>query len=356
MYSSRMTRIVTLAKRLTTPLLPDDYLTLFNPLLTFDSYRARFSQVTEEMPGVRTLQLQTVRALPPFTCGQHIRVGIDLNGVRHVRSFSITSAATGVPSRELTITVKATGEGGVSDHLVHRATVGDIVHLEPPSGEFTLPFELPHHLVMIAAGSGVTPLLSMVRTLAQTGHRTRVTFVLGARTTQEMIHRSELVALSEDHDWFELILWPSAALGHFDRAALQREVPDWQSAQTYVCGPPGLLTQVDSIWRSHDALDRLHTEQFQTRLAKINGKGGTISFTKSQRTKAATATTSLLQAGEDADVLMPSGCRAGICHTCVVPLKAGKLRDLRTGELHGEPGDMVQTCVNAAACDVELDV
>ena len=82
MYSSRMTRIVTLAKRLTTPLLPDDYLTLFNPLLTFDSYRARVSQVTEEMPGVRTLQLQTVRALPPFTCGQHIRVGIDLNGVR----------------------------------------------------------------------------------------------------------------------------------------------------------------------------------------------------------------------------------------------------------------------------------
>ena len=356
MYSSRMTRIVTLAKRLTTPLLPDDYLTLFNPLLTFDSYRARVSQINEELPGVRTLHLRTARNLPAFRAGQHVRVGVDLKGVRHVRSFSITSAATGMAARELTITVKATGQGGVSDHLVHRAVTGDIVYLEQASGDFVLPAELPDRIVMIAAGSGVTPLLSMVRTLALAEHDTKVTFVLGARTTQDMIHRHELVALSENQEWFDLILWPSAALGHFNRAALLREIPDWQSAQTFVCGPAGLLTHADSIWRSQNALERLHTEQFQTRLAKIDGRGGTVRFAKSGRSQAADANTSLLQAGEAADVLMPNGCRAGICHTCVVPLKAGKLRDLRSGELHGEPGDMVQTCINAAACDVELDV
>lgn len=356
MYSGRMTRIVTLAKRLTTPLLPDDYLTLFNPLLTFDSYRARVSKTTDEMPGVRTLHFQTFRALPAFTAGQHIGVGVDINGVRHVRSFSITSAATGDAARELTITVKATGESGVSDHLVHRVVVGDIVHLEPPSGDFVLPTQLPERMVMIAAGSGVTPLLSMVRTLAKTDHRTKVTFVLGARTTQEMIHRSELAALSKDADWFDLVLWPSASLGHFNRSALRREIPDWQSADAFVCGPAGLLTEADAIWRSQGVVDRLHREQFQTRLAEIDGRGGTVTFAKSGRSKTADANTSLLQAGEAANVLMPNGCRAGICHTCVVPLKAGKLRDLRSGELHGEPGDLVQTCINAAACDVELDV
>ena len=156
MYSSRMTRIVTLAKRLTTPLLPDDYLTLStrysHSILTVPA-----SARSTKNSGVRTLHLRTARNLPAFRAGQHVRVGVDLRGVRHVRSFSITSAATGMAARELTITVKATGQGGVSDHLVHRAVTGDIVYLEQASGDFVLPAELPDRIVMIAAGSGVTP-------------------------------------------------------------------------------------------------------------------------------------------------------------------------------------------------------
>ena len=54
-------------------------------------------------------------------------------------------------------------------------------------------------------------------------------------------------------------------------------------------------------------------------------------------------------------MLLPSGCRMGICFGCVVPLLSGQVRDLRTGDVHGEPGDLVQTCVSAPAGDVSLD-
>lgn len=351
-----MTRITALARRLTTPLLPDDYLTLFNPLLTLDSYRARIVRVEEEAAGVRTLHLRTARDFPAHQAGQHVRVGVDLNAVRNWRSFSLTAPETGDATRELTITVKATGSGGVSDHLVHRSIPGDIVHLEPPAGDFTLASAVHNRAVLIAGGSGVTPLLSIVRTLAARDDQPKVTFVLCARTTQDMIRRRELTELADAAEWFELILWPTAALGHFDGKALEREIPDWRSADAFVCGPAGLLTTADEMWRGAGALENLHVEQFNTRLGNVDGDGGTVQFAKSGRSEVAAATTPLLEAGENAGVLMPSGCRIGICHTCVVPLTSGKVRDLRTGEVHGEPGDIIQTCINAAACDVEIDV
>lgn len=351
-----MTRIASLAAKLTTPLLPDDYLTLFNPLLTFESYRARVVEIHQETADSRTLHLRTGRDLPAHVAGQHLRVGVDLNAVRHWRSFSITSEASGRPSRDITVTVKASGNGLVSDHLVHRTRVGDIVHLETPSGEFTLPDQTEDDVLMIAGGSGVTPLLAMVRTLVRRDQRPHVTFVLTARTTQEMIARRELVTYSREHSWFDLILWPTSALGHFDGSALTDQVPDWAGLDAYVCGPAGMLTAVDGIWRGANVIDKLHLEQFQTQLTVIEGEGGSVTFAKSGRTARSDAGTPLLETGEDAGALMPSGCRIGICHTCVVPLRSGKVRDLRTGLVHGEAGDPIQTCINAAACDVELDV
>lgn len=351
-----MTRITALARRLTTPLLPEDFLTLFNPLLTLNSYRARVVRVVEEAPGVRTLHLRTARDFPAHLPGQHVRVGVDLNAVRHWRTFSVTTPATGIPTRDLSITVKASRRGAVSDHLVIRTIPGDIVELEAPAGEFVLPTETPEHVLMIAGGSGVTPLLSMVRTLARRDGQPAVTLVLCARTTQEMISRSELVDLARTQEWLTLVLWPTAALGHFTADALSREVPDWQTALAFVCGPAGMNTAADGIWRDADVLDRLHIEQFKTQLVEVDGDGGTVLFGGSAKSIDADAQTPLLQAGEAADVLMPSGCRIGICHTCVVPLKSGKVRDLRSGIVHGEPGDIIQTCINAAACDVELDV
>ena len=79
-------------------------------------------------------------------------------------------------------------------------------------------------------------------------------------------------------------------------------------------------------------------------------------FTRSGRQAHAQGDTPLLAVGEDAGVLMPSGCRMGICHSCIARLTSGRVRDLRTGREYGDEGDLVQTCVSAAVGDVEIDV
>src|SRR3712207_34169 len=103
--------------------------------------------------------------------------------------------------------------------------------------------------------------------------------------------------------------------------------------------------------------DRLYTERFRPKVL-VTGEGGSVSFTKSGATVAADGATPILDAAEEAGVLMPSGCRMGICYGCVLPLREGAVRDLRSGEITtAAPGDgvLVQTCISAAAgaCDID---
>ncbi len=101
----------------------------------------------------------------------------------------------------------------------------------------------------------------------------------------------------------------------------------------------------------------LTIERFSTDLTAGAGHdGGLVTFEQADREVQADGDTPLLDIGEDAGVLMPSGCRMGICHSCLIPLRAGQVRDLRTGELHNTPGQLIQTCVSAAAGPVNLDL
>lgn len=351
-----MTRILSLAQRLTSPLLPDDYLTLIDPLLAQGSLRGRIVTVEAESRDSSTIVVRAARAVAAFKAGQHIGVGVDLNGVRHWRTFSLSGAEPLGPTQALQITVKATGSGGVSDHLVHDAKAGDVLFLDPPSGDFTLPEHTAEPLLLIAGGSGITPLLSMIRTLAQAENPPSVHLIYSARSLDDMVALAELRAYADTKPWFTLTAWESGIRGRIDQPSLALIEPDWQQSIAYVCGPAPMLTAVDGWWREAGLTQRLKIEQFQTQLLVVDGEGGTANFTASSRTSNAAANESLMSVGEAAGVLMPSGCRIGICHTCVVPLKSGKVRDLRTGRVHGEPGEPIQTCINAAACDVALDV
>jgi ferredoxin len=119
-----------------------------------------------------------------------------------------------------------------------------------------------------------------------------------------------------------------------------------------------MLDAVEGYWESHGLADRLHTERFRPTVISP-GEGGTVTFTGVGVTVEADGATPILDAGEAAGVLMPSGCRMGICFGCVVPLREGAVRDLRNGDLTtAVPGDgvLIQTCVSAAAgtCDIEL--
>jgi ferredoxin len=146
--------------------------------------------------------------------------------------------------------------------------------------------------------------------------------------------------------------------GMLDVAELDELIPDFAERQTWACGPAGMLDALEGRWATETIADRLHTERFRPTIISA-GDGGEVSFAKSGTVVDAGGAETLLDAGESAGVLMPSGCRMGICFGCVVPLRQGAVRDLRTGDVTTAAiGDnvQIQTCVSAAAgsCDIDL--
>ncbi len=332
---------------LTTPLLPEDYLSLVDPLWSTTELRGRVVAVRRETARATTLTIRPGRAWTGHRAGQYVRIGVDIDGVRHWRTYSLSGPEG---DENITITVQALPDGLVSRHLVDATPVDSIVRLEPAAGDFVLPTPTPRKLLMITAGSGITPVMAMLRTL--TSHED-VVLVHSAPTAHDVIFDDELRRIPG----LRLTVRHTGAEGRLDLATLDRTCPDWRERQAYVCGPAGLLDAATEQWSAKtkgSCLDRLHLERFTPPARSTGGSGGTVDF--GGTTVDVEGGASLLEAGEDADVLMPSGCRMGICFSCVLPLRDGQVRDLRTGEIHGEPGDLVQTCISGATGSARLDL
>ncbi|MCW3842792.1 ferredoxin reductase [Micromonospora yasonensis] len=347
-------RLLRLAGMVTTPLLPQDYLDLIAPLRSGVALRGRIVAVQPETRDAATVVIQPGRGWNGHLPGQYVRLGVDVDGVRQWRAYSVTS----VPGRadgRISVTVKAIPDGKVSNHLVRRIRPGTIVQLDQAQGDFTLPAATPERVLFLTAGSGITPVMGMLR--AGLADRADVVLVHSAPTRDDVIFGAELRELAAAGA-LRLVERHTDTDGLLGVHELDDLVPDHTDRETWACGPVGLLDAVEEHWTSRGVPDRLHTERFRPTVISP-GEGGTVTFARAGVTVEADGATPLLDAGEAAGVLMPSGCRMGICFGCVVPLRQGAVRDLRNGDLTtAVPGDgvLIQTCVSAAAgtCDIEL--
>jgi len=289
--------------------------------------------------------------------GQYVRLGVDIDGVRQWRTYSITSSITSKPeqSSHITVTVKAIDGGLVSNYLVHQATAGTLVHLDHAAGDFTLPTPLPGKLLFVTAGSGITPVMGMLRAHRQ--ELTDVVLVHSARSADDVIFGEELRALARDGA-IRLIEHHTTGGPRLTARGLAELVPDWKQRDAWACGPGGLLDDLEKHYAAAGLDARLRTERFRA-AALPTGDGGAVTFTHSGVTAETNDGTTLLEAGECNGVLMPAGGRMGVCFGCVVPLRSGTVRDVRNGDLtSASPGDgvLVQTCISAAAGPCQLDI
>lgn len=288
--------------------------------------------------------------------GQYIGIGLLIDGRWRWRSYSLTSSpATSASARTVTITVKAMPEGFLSSHLVAGVEPGTVVRLAAPQGNFVLPDPAPASILFLTAGSGITPVMSMLRTLVRRNQIGDIVHLHSAPTEADVMFRGELAVLANEHPGYRLQLRETRTRGRLDLSLLDREVPDWRERQTWACGPEGMLNAAERVWSAAGIGEQLHLERFAVSKAAPAGAGGMVTFARSGRSVDADAATSLMDAGEAAGVQMPFGCRMGICQSCVVGLVEGHVRDLRTGAEH-EPGTRVQTCVSAASGDCVLDI
>ncbi len=363
--SSRISRLLSrsLVKPMVTPLVPGDFLELVNPLRFGRGLRGRIEQVLSETADARTLVIRPGRGWRAHRAGQFVSIGIDIKGVRHSRCYSISSA----PERAdgcFSITVKAVDGGRVSTHLVREAQTGMLIHLSPAEGEFVLPSVSADPLLFVTAGSGITPIMSMLRSLAARDAMTDAVLIHYAPTPADCIFADELRALAERFPQLRVHLvntratGDAALSGHFSTAHLEQVCSDWQTRQAYACGPRALLATLDAIWSQAGVAERLQVERFQAALAPANAGavGGEVRFSRSGRLAQADGAKPLLEVAEAAGLAPAHGCRMGICHGCMVTLKSGCVRDLRSGHIHRDSGELVQICVCAAAGDVEIEL
>jgi ferredoxin-NADP reductase len=296
--------------------------------------------------------------------GQYVGIGVLIDGRWRWRSYSLTSspvtgatapATSSRTTRTITITVKAMPEGFLSSHLVGGLSPGTVVRLAAPQGNFVMPDPAPASVLFLTAGSGITPVMSMLRTLARREQVGDIVHVHSAPTESDVLFAAELAQLADANDGYRLRLRTTRTEGRLDLARLAEEVPDWRDRQTWACGPEGMLNAAEKTWSAAGIAERLHLERFAVSRAAVHGQGGTVQFARSGKTVTVDAATPLMDAGEQVGVRMPFGCRMGICQSCVVELVDGHVRDLRSGAEH-EPGNRIQTCISAASGDCVLDV
>lgn len=354
-------RVLRVAELAATPLVPSDYLDVFNPLRAGADLRGRVVSVTPETEDAATLVIKPGADWAGHIPGQYVRLGIDVDGVRLWRAYSLTHGPR--DDGYISITVKAVPYGKVSNHIVRDTRPGTLVHLEQAAGEFVLPTEGGKFL-FVTAGSGITPVIGMLRNLfpvADSGvvrlprsSGYDITVVHVAPTEPDSIFIHNLRELDEA-GMINLVARYDDEHGILDVDDLAELVPDLAERTTFACGPAGLL---DALERHHVELGlKLLTEQFRVATLVV-GEGGTVTFTKNGTTVEADGSRPILDEAEEAGVLMPSGCRMGICYGCVLPMREGTVRDLRTGEIttavEGD-GVKIQTCINAAAGSCQID-
>jgi ferredoxin-NADP reductase len=354
--SSALRRLRQVAKGLTTPLSPDDYLKLINPLWSQRELRGRVEKVIPETDRAATLVIRPGWGWSwDHAPGQYIGIGVELDGRFHWRSYSISS----VPLKEngtVSITVKAMPEGFLSEHLVNGLEPGTIVRLASPQGDFILPDPPPEKALFLVGGSGITPVMSILRTLERRGSMPDVVLAYSAVHEDDMMFRDELRQMHETHDNFVLYERFTDQDGILTPDELDAVCPDWKQRETWACGPGPMLDAFTEHYEKHDREDNIHVERFTLNAAGGEASGGKVTFGVGGPTVEVDGATTLLEAGENAGINMLFGCRMGICHTCDVPLASGRIRDLRSGDEKDNPNEYIQTCISVAAGDCTLSL
>jgi ferredoxin-NADP reductase len=341
----------------------DEYLQLIDPVWSVHAVRARVVSVERDGDRAVSLWLAPNGAWRGFRAGQYVQLGVEIAGVRHSRCFSISSAPS--DDSQLRLSLQLLPGGKLSTWASETAAKGDVVLLSQAQGEFVLPAKPPSTLLMISAGSGITPMLSMLRELARGARKSRVTWLHYGRS--ETMLESEALALAAKHAWLSLVLTrtqgPHAAPGalrHLSAEALAEHAPDWREQIAFACGPAALLQAARDLFSQHGCERSLRLESFgdgwPSAPVDHTPLHAQLVFKKSGREVAGNAGRTLLEQAEAAGLRPAYGCRMGICHTCKCTKLSGAVRNAQTGVVSDKPNEIIRLCISTPRSDVTLDL
>lgn len=343
------------------PAVLDFWLSRLNPLWSWHQARARMVERRTEAEGVTTLVLRPNRHFRGFRAGQHVNVGVEIDGVRYTRSYSASD--TPRADGRIQITVKAVEGGKVSRHL-QALPVGTVLSLGQAFGELCLPDESAPCL-MLAAGSGITPMLALINAQATAGFSRTVRLAYWARTRAELVQVAALRALAARHANFKVhfILTGEAARaadeldGRIEARHLTTLLPGDEQVHVLTCGPHGFVERAREVLGSHCLSFQAEAFSPPPRLIDASDEGHVrVTLLRTGRTLDIARNKSLLEALEEQGVKPRHGCRMGICNTCACGKSSGATRQLHDRSVQHEPTQALRLCIHAAQSDLSLEL
>ena len=337
----------------------EDTLAALHPMLSLSEVRARVVRVVVETPSTKTFVLQPNALWTGAQAGQFVRVRLELNGRLVERVYSLSSRPG---SRRLAITVKQQPGGMVSNHLHNTVKAGDVLTISQAHGDFVLPMasdQLPEKILLLSAGSGITPVMAMLRDLQARNYTGDVVFLHVCRHFEDLIFARALHKIKDAFPALSLVLHFTQADGRFSSQTLQAAVPDLAARTTWLCGPSTLMDQVQQLWDEQAFEAPLHSERFVAvplLPASAPGTPSVVTFAASGKTFTTSGTAPLLVQAERAGLAPKHGCRIGICRSCQCTKKSGTTENLQTGEISSAPNELIRLCISAARSDIALDL
>ncbi len=352
-------RLSSLAQPLNDRAAWDRLLQRIEPTWSLGEIRARIVRRVEESDDTFSLYLRANRHWPGHRAGQNLRLQVEVDGVLRQRVFSISSAPTEARRnrRQLRLTIQRQPGQGVTEWLYQHARAGQVVTLSPPGGDFSLPDPVPPKLLMIAGGSGITPMMAMLNDLAGRGHSGDIYLLQLCRQPSRQLFAAELDALGRQLPGLAVDVHFSHSGGRLTLDSLADRVPDFDDRHTLLCGPAALMDAATAFWQTRPNRKALQTERFAAPRPKSSGTDQlAVSVTNSKQVFTQMTGQTLLESAEAAGLSPDYGCRAGICRTCLCRKTHGAVRNLITGLSSGQADEWIQLCVSVAESDLELDL
>ncbi|GAA2683671.1 MULTISPECIES: 2Fe-2S iron-sulfur cluster-binding protein [Actinosynnema] len=326
------------------------------------SREVEIAEIRRETPDAVTLVLDSPHPFD-FRPGQFFTLLADLDGEPVRRSYSASSAPGGT---SLELTVKRVPGGRFSTRANHDLRAGDRLRLRGPSGAFHLDPAVDREVVLLAAGSGITPLMSMIRALLATDAPARIALLRTDRTAEDVIFADELADLAHrDPDRLSITQVLTADQGRPTPA----RVESWLTALTpsdraayYACGPDPLVALLREVLTARGVPpERVHHERYTTAAPTPVAAPQPLVVVDGARTLGATVVEpgqTLLDAALAAGLPMPHSCTVGSCGDCAATLRAGEVAMTEPNCLPPQrraEGDVL-TCVGCPLSPVTLDV
>jgi ferredoxin-NADP reductase len=330
--------------------------------------RLKVVEIRNETADVKTFVLRPESGPLAYDAGQSMTLLLPVDGRTLLRTFSIASA----PGRGDTIamTIKAHPQGVVTRWMHRHLSIGDMIEGQAPRGRFRIADRRTGRLALISAGSGASPLMAMLRHLADTAVDTDVFWLHWARTPADILFAGELAELQNAHSRLKVAIAVTQAspgwfgfIGRPSRQLLAAAAPDLGRREVYCCGPTGFMDEMRLIHAAEGGdRDQFHIEHFGAVAEPVAdpSRQSTASFTVQfrGRTFGVRGDETILAAATRQNIVIPCGCASGICGTCRVKLVAGDVAMRHNGGISAEDeaARYILACSSRPVSDIVIEV